>query len=251
MNELVLAVPLAFLVGVSLGLLGGGGSILAVPIFVYVLHLEPKSAIASSLIVVGLTSAVGAARHARHGNLALRTGLLFGVAGIFGASVGGRIAAADFISGTALLIAFALLMLLVAGLMLRGRRGGAPAEHPSVPRLLAAGGGTGLLTGLLGAGGGFLIVPALLLIGGVTMHRAVGTSLLIIALNCASGLIGFVGAVPIYFKLAFVFAIASAAGSLVGAAVAKRVDPAGLRRAFAWFVLVAGTAMLTERLLAG
>ena len=267
MIQLLAAAPLAFLVGVSLGLLGGGGSILTVPILVYVLGLDPKSAIATSLLVVGLTSLVGAFRHGGHGNLDLRVGLSFGMAGIVGASAGSRVAALDAVPGGVLLAAFALLMVVVAALMLRpprasrNRTGGTgdPAADPpaasrrpvSAPAVAGYGLLTGLLTGLLGVGGGFVIVPTLLLVARLPMHLAIGTSLLVIALNCGAGLAGFLGKVPIHWGLALVFGAASIAGSVVGANWAARTRPERLRRGFAVFVLLAGVAMLVEQAVRG
>jgi uncharacterized membrane protein YfcA len=251
--ELLLAAPLAFLVGLSLGLLGGGGSILTVPVLVYVLHVAPKTAIATSLVVVGVTSVAGALRHARHRNLDLRVGLGFGVAGIVGASVGSRVAAMQAVPGAALLVAFAVLMVIVSATMLRGGAGsGEPLAagkraEVSLIRVVGYGSLSGALTGLLGVGGGFVIVPMLLLVARLPMHLAVGTSLIVIALNCAAGLVGFLGHVPIRWSLALTFAVVSVAGSLVGATLAPRVRPRRLRRAFAILVLVTGTAILIEK----
>ncbi len=248
----LIAAPLAFLVGVSLGLLGGGGSILTVPILVYVLGLGPKPAIATSLVVVGLTGLVGAIRHGRHGHLDVKVGASFGLAGILGASGGSRVAALNAVSGGVLLAAFALLMVTVSAFMLRspsGRASGGGGRHrPAGPVATGVYGFlTGLLTGLLGVGGGFVIVPALLLVARLPMHRAVGTSLLVIALNCAAGLLGFLGKVEIHWLLALGFGAASVAGSVAGAALALRTRPERLRRGFAVFVLLAGVAMLVEQ----
>ena len=252
MLEYLLAAPLAFLVGITLGLLGGGGSILAVPILVYLLHLEPKTAIATSLVVVGLTSVVGAVRHGVRGSLSLPVGLSFGAAGIAGASAGSRIAALEAIPGELLLAAFAVLMVLVAALMLRGQgmpEGGTATERGRASLGAVAGTGlaTGLLTGLLGVGGGFVIVPALLVAGRLPMHLAVGTSLFVIALNCMAGLAGFLGKVPVRWALGLVFAAASVAGSVVGVSLAHRIRAERLRVGFALFVLVAGAVMLVEQ----
>lgn len=253
MLELLLAAPLAFLVGLSLGLLGGGGSILTVPVLVYVLHVAPKPAIATSLVVVGVTALGGALRHALHRNLDLRVGLGFGAAGIAGASLGSRVAAMQAVPGAALLLAFAILMVVVAATMLRGGAGsgeqagsGSRAEV-SLAKVVVYGSLGGALTGLLGVGGGFVIVPMLLLVARLPMHLAVGTSLLVIALNCAAGLVGFLGHVPIQWTLALTFAVVSVAGSLVGATLAPRVRPQRLRRAFALLVLLTGTAILIEK----
>jgi len=249
--EFLLAAPLAFLVGVSLGLLGGGGSILAVPIFVYVLGIAPKSAIASSLLVVGLTSLVGALGHFREGHLRIRTGTIFGGAGLAGASAGSRLAALSIVPGNLLLIVFALLMITVSVLLLRG--GTRPREPVADGRrhlvaLGVYGFVTGFLTGFLGAGGGFIIVPVLMLAGGLPMHDAIGTSLLVITLNCAAGLLGFLGKVPVHWLLAVGFAAASALGSLAGARLATRTRPERLRRGFAVFILLAGVAIFVEKM---
>ena len=157
---IALAIALAVLVGVSLGLLGGGGSILAVPLLVYVAGMDAKEAIATSLLVVGTTSAVALIPHARAGRVRWRTGLLFGAAGMVGAYAGGRVA--EFIPGSLLLVAFALMMLATAVAMIRGRKSPDKPAHTELPvvRVLLDGVVVGLVTGLVGAGGGFLIVPA-------------------------------------------------------------------------------------------
>ena len=162
--------------GISLGLLGGGGSILTVPLLAYVAGMDAKQAIATSLLVVRHTSAVGAISHARAGRVQWRTGLVFGAAGMAGAYAGGLLA--RFIPGTVLLIGFAVIMIATAVAMLRGRK---DDQRRRIPRSLPAfkivleGLAVGLVTGLVGAGGGFLVVPALALLGGLPMPVAVGT----------------------------------------------------------------------------
>lgn len=189
---LVLTLVLAVLVGITLGLLGGGGSILTVPLLVYVAGMETKEAIATSLLVVGVTSAVGAISHARAGRVQWRTGLIFGVAGMAGAYAGGRVAA--FVPAQWLLIGFALMMLATSVAMLRGRKEPDPDKvHSQLPvaRVVTDGIVVGLVTGLIGAGGGFLVVPALALLGGLPMPVAVGTSLVVIAMKSMAGLGGY------------------------------------------------------------
>jgi hypothetical protein len=164
-----LAIALAVLVGLTLGMLGGGGSILTVPLLVYVAGLDAKAAIATSLLVVGVTSAVGAVSHARAGRVQWRTGLIFGAAGMVGAYTGGRVA--HYIPGEILLLAFAAMMIATSVAMLRGRREVEAAKvHHQLPvaRVLLDGVVVGLVTGLVGAGGGFLVVPALALLGGLS-----------------------------------------------------------------------------------
>jgi uncharacterized membrane protein YfcA len=246
---LALTVVLAAGIGVSLGLLGGGGSILAVPLLVYVSGLPPKEAIATSLLVVGVTSAAGAVPHARAGRVRWRTGLLFGLAGMAGAYAGGRLAA--FIPATVLLVGFGLLTLVTAIAMIRGRRGtdgGHVVPELRLCRIITDGLMVGLVTGMVGAGGGFLVVPALALLGGLPMPVAVGTSLLVIAMKSFGGLAGFLATVDIHWGLAAVVAVAAIAGSLTGSRLAGRLPGDRLRRAFGWFVAVVGTAMLAQQL---
>lgn len=229
---------LSILVGVSLGFFGGGGSILTVPLLVYVFELEPKQAIASSLLVVGAASISGALQHWRAGNVALRTGLSFGAAGMAGAYLGGR--ASAWVDGTLLMLLFAAMMVTTALAMWRGRRVppqvGA-SEHAS-GRLLAQGLGVGFLTGLIGAGGGFLIVPALALWAGLPMRVAVGTSLFIIVLNTLAGFSAYLSHIRIDYGLVAAVGLAAIGGSLVGVRLARQVDPTSLRRAFAGFIVV-------------
>ncbi|WP_018252887.1 sulfite exporter TauE/SafE family protein [Salinispora mooreana] len=246
--SLTLTVGLAVLIGLSLGLLGGGGSILAVPLLVYVADLPAKEAIATSLLVVGVTSAVGVLPHARAGRIRWRTGLLFGAAGMAGAYIGGRLAA--FIPATILLTGFAVMMLATATAMIRGRRdaGGptAPRELP-VRRVLLDGSVVGLVTGMVGAGGGFLVVPALALLGGLPMPVAAGTSLVVIAMKSFAGLAGFLSSVSIGWGLAAAVTAAAITGSLAGARLAGRVPEVVLRRTFGGFVVVAGIFMLVQQ----
>ena len=241
-----IGLALSLLIGVSLGFFGGGGSILTVPLLVYVFGLDPKEAIASSLVVVGSASTLGAFRHWRAGNVEVRTGLLFGTAGMAGAYTGGR--ASAYIDGTLLLLLFAAMMLLTAVGMWRGRRepaGPATGERATGP-LLAQGFAVGSFTGLVGAGGGFLIVPALALWARVPMPVAVGTSLLVIVMNTLAGYIGYSGHVEIDYRLVGAVAGIAIAGSFVGARLGRQIDPNSLRRAFAGFVAVMATFILAR-----
>ncbi len=247
MNALGLA--LASLVGLSLGFFGGGGSILTVPLLVYVFGLEAKTAIASSLLIVALASLGGAVSHLRAGNVRLRTAAIFGSAGIVGAYAGGRLSV--LIDGQVLLLLFASMMVLTALAMWRGRRG-PEAESTEAPvtaardilRLIAQGGVVGSFTGLVGAGGGFLIVPALSLFGGLPLRAAVGTSLVVIVMNSLAGFSGYAAHVSIDPALVGGVATSAVIGSLFGARLARFVSPAALRRGFAAFVLAMGSAIL-------
>ncbi len=247
---LALAATLSAVIGLTLGLLGGGGSILTVPMLVYVVKLDPREAIASSLFVVGTTSLVGVVAHARAGRVAWRVGGLFGAAGMAGAYLGGR--AARFVPATLLLVLFAVMMLLTSAAMLRGRRGGPSGEREvAVVKALLLGLAVGAFSGLVGAGGGFLVVPALSLLGGLPMPRAIATSLLVIALQSLAGFAGHVAHVSLHLPLLAVITTASIAGSVVGARLASRANPETLRRGFGWLVLAMGVFLLGKQLPAG
>lgn len=246
---LALTVGLAVLVGVSLGLLGGGGSILMVPLLTYVAGMEAKQAIAMSLLVVGVTSAVGAISHARAGRVQWRTGLIFGLAGMAGAFSGGLLS--RYIPGSVLLIGFALMMIATAVAMLRGRRDVTDAEphhHIPVSKVVVEGLVVGLVTGLVGAGGGFLVVPALALLGGLPMPIAVGTSLVVIAMKSFAGLAGYLSSVSIDWKVAAMVTVAAVFGGLIGARLTALVNPDTLRLSFGWFVLLMSSIVLGQEI---
>lgn len=241
-----LAVVLAVFVGISLGLLGGGGSILTVPLLVYVAGMDAKQAIASSLFVVGVTSAFGAITHARAGRVRWKVAAVFGVAAMAGAYAGGRLA--HLIPGNILLIAFAVIMIAAAVAMLRGRRdiGDESAGPLPVAKILLQGAVVGVISGLVGAGGGFLLVPALALLGGLPMPAAVGTSLVVISMQSFAGLAGHLATDPINWKVAGAVSAAAVAGSILGGLLTSRVDPTVLRKAFGWFVLAMAAVVLAE-----
>lgn len=247
---LVLGYALAALIGLSLGLMGGGGSILTVPILVYALGYDPKLSIAMSLPVVGVTSLVGALEHWRAGNVQLRLAGLFGILAMAGAYAGARLAV--FLSGAVQLILLAVVMLLAAITMFRSaERGTADVAAVEVPRmslalLLPIALGVGMLTGLVGTGGGFLIVPALVLLARVPFKHAVGTSLLVIAMNCASGFIGYHGQVQIPWLFLLGFTAVSVVGILVGSNLVRFVSQRTLKRAFAVFLLIMGAFILSK-----
>lgn len=242
-----LTIFLAGLVGLSLGLLGGGGSILTVPLLVYIAGIEPKSAIAASLLVVGITSAFAAIPHARANRVQWRTALIFGGVAMAGAFAGGRVA--EFIPGTVLLFAFALMMIATAIAMLRGRRGiDEQNAHQRLPigRTVLDGLVVGFVTGLVGAGGGFLVVPALALLGGLPMPVAIGTSLVVIAMKSLAGLAGYLGSVDIDLALATGVTAAAVLGSLIGGRLVNLISPEHLRKGFAAFVLAMSGLIFTQ-----
>lgn len=249
---LIIAAMLAILMGLTLGLLGGGGSILTVPILVYILEVPDKTAIAMSLLVVGTTSLVAMSSHARQGNVVWRTGLIFGLFGMLGAFLGGKIAA--FIPGPVLLTLFALLMLVTGAAMLRPRKDAGPEtpedDNKQLPVIKVALEGivVGAVTGLVGAGGGFLVVPALALMGGLSMKRAIGTSLLVIAMKSFAGFASFASFVTLDWTLFGVFTGASVLGTIGGTILAKKIDASKLRTGFAVFVFVMAAGMISKQL---
>jgi uncharacterized protein len=303
---LAIAIPAGLLIGLSLGALGGGGSILTVPVLVYLLGQSPHAATAGSLLIVGITAAGGMIAHRRAGRVRLAPGIIFGVLGVAGSYAGARLSSS--VPPGLLLSLFAGLMLVAAAAMLRRRRGAAgqhvpAAQSPPAPRqaaapgdlgasplrggaitatldkpaaavlapgwpvawprprgsaavrrglkIIAAATGVGLLTGFFGVGGGFVIVPALVLALGFDMPAAVGTSLLVIAINSAAALaVRLGGPVALDWPLLGVFTAAALAGALGGNRLASRVDPARLGTAFT-VLLIAVAAYSLARSLPG
>ncbi len=259
----ILGFLLAALIGLSLGLLGGGGSILTVPIFVYVLGFGAKQAIAMSLAVVGTVSLFGAIGHWRAGNVNLRVALIFGAVAMAGTYLGARLAV--FFSGAAQLALFAVVMLLAAFFMFREKKptgietavtaahggasippGGADVKEMALGLIVIEGIAVGVLTGLVGVGGGFLIVPALVLLGKLPMKQAVGTSLLVIALKSAAGFYGYLGQVEVPWAFMSLFTVVAITGIFAGTYLVRFVSQAQLKRAFAVFLVVMGGFILWQ-----
>ena len=264
----ILGFALAALVGISLGLIGGGGSILTVPILVYVMGVSPILATSYSLFIVGSTSMVGAYTNWRKGFVQIKTVLLFGLTSITTVFLTRKfiipaipkqiVTIGNFIltENMLMMILFAILMLVASIAMIKNgskdeveqTTGIINAKKINMPKLLIYGIAIGLATGLLGAGGGFLLIPTLVLLVGLPMKEAVGTSLLIIALN---SLIGFTGDLG-HFIMDWVFlgkitAIA-VAGIFVGGYISKKIDGAKLKKAFGWFVLIMGIYILIKEI---
>ncbi len=257
---------LAIGVGISLGLLGGGGSVLTLPILVYVMGIAPKSAIAMTSIVVGVVSLFGLLPRSRRKQIDLKTVLIFGSATTIGAFLGAKLAGFSVVTATLQMLLFAVAMLVAAGFMIvRQPRsdsslGDREDRDPlsSYPRplckycwlwLLTEGIGVGMLTGLVGVGGGFAIVPALVLLGNLTMPAAISTSLVIIALNSGAGLIGYLGHVSIDWYLTGSFTLAAALGSIIGTYLSKFVSAHKLQKWFGYFLLAVATFVLVRVLL--
>ncbi len=255
----LIAALLSILIGGAVGLFGGGGSILTTPLLIYVLGFDAKAAIAGSLFVVAVTSAFGLILYVRRGLVRWRTGLVFGGAGMVGAFVGGQIGVR--LPGSLLLAAFAVMMATTAVAMIRGRRqvvGVERGEHP-LARILLDGVIVGFVTGLVGAGGGFLVVPALVLLGGLPMPAAVGTSLLVVLMKSVAGLFGYLlvlddgrlsldGVVGLRWDVLLLVAAMAVLGSLAGAGLSPRIHPDRLRRGFGWFVLMMAVLVLSLEL---
>lgn len=257
---MILTLSLSLLIGLLLGLLGGGGSILTVPMLVYILKVDPKTAIVTSLVVVGTSSLIAIIPHAHRNYVCWKCGFIFGLAGMAGAYSGGRLA--GFISGDILMAIFGLVTLLTGLAMLRVRH--TTSTNPDLrqdsavcplqinfARVLFDGFLVGIITGLVGVGGGFLIVPALTLLVGLPMQSAIGTSLLIIAMNSIAGLAGYAKHVAFDVNLAMMVTGGAVVGAVVGGIISKRISASALRRMFGLFVmLIAGYVLFQSLTLA-
>ncbi|MFM7510860.1 MAG: sulfite exporter TauE/SafE family protein [Bacteroidota bacterium] len=252
----------SLLIGLSLGLIGGGGSILTVPVLVYLFNVDPLQATAYSLFIVGATSAIGAFPKYKEGQVNLKTALIFGAPSIIAVyatrkwvvpAIPTQIGQwGEFVltKNVLLMLLFALLMVAASFSMISTQKSLGVVENKSqsfnYPLILLEGAVVGLLTGLVGAGGGFLIIPALVILTGLPMKQAVGTSLLIIA---AKSLIGFTGDVTEqaidWVLLGFVTAMAIV-GIMVGNQLSKKIDGNKLKKGFGWFVLVMGLYILIK-----
>lgn len=251
-------------IGISLGLIGGGGAILTVPVLVYLFHVDPLPATTYSLFIVGMTSLFGAVAHFRLGNINWRVTAMFGVPSVVSVSVVRAlvvpaIPATLFTAGgfaltksIALLLLFAVLMLMSATKMLQRQEHG---HHPVTDSshnywgVALKGLMVGVITGLVGAGGGFLIIPALVLMAGLPMKQAVGTSLSIIALNASVGFASSIAKNPnLDWYLLLTLSAIAAVGILAGTAASRHVSNEKLKPAFGWFVLTVGTYIIVREL---
>jgi uncharacterized protein len=209
--------------------------------------VDAKQAIATSLLVVGVTSAVGAVSHARAGRVRWRVAMLFGLVAMAGAYAGGLVA--RFVPSTLLLVGFAVIMIAAGLAMLRGRKetpGADDDQRLPLIQIAALGAAVGMISGLVGAGGGFLLVPALALLAGIPMPVAVGTSLVIISMQSFAGLAGHLASEQIDWRLAGFVTAAAVVGALIGGRLVAMVNPAALRRLFGWFVLLMASVILAQ-----
>jgi uncharacterized protein len=254
----------ALLMGLSLGFIGGGGSILTVPILVYLFAIEPVLATAYSLFIVGFTSLIGSFTHMRLGNIHWKTALVFGIPSILSvyltraylvpAIPDPLIASEGMVvsKAMALLTLFAVIMLMASYSMIRKKSAEKPSEAKAnfpFALILAEGIGVGALTGLVGAGGGFLIIPALVLLAGLPMKQAVGTSLIIIASKSLIGFLGDLkGNMAIDWTFLGTFSGIAVVGIVAGSLLSKGIPGEKLKPVFGWFVLVMGCYILLKEI---
>ena len=243
----------ALLIGVVLGLIGGGGSILTVPIFVYLFDVNPILATAYSLFVVGVTALAGAIRNFQNNQIDFKTGIIFAIPAFVGVYIA-RAYLLDLIPNqilffslaiqkeTVIMIFFAIIMFIASYFMIRGYKEDNRSIEINYSNLILTFEGfiVGVLTGIVGAGGGFLIIPALILFAKLPMKKAVATSLMIIAIKSLFGFIGDLGNSNLIFDwgLLFLFSILSICGIFIGVYMIKFVDGRNLKKGFGWFVLI-------------
>ncbi|GCE10006.1 sulfite exporter TauE/SafE family protein [Dictyobacter aurantiacus] len=238
----ILIILLGALIGLALGALGGGGSILTIPILVYIVHMKTHTAVTASLVIVGLNALFGMIFHYRAGHVRIKESLLFGVYGLVASYIGARIS--SFLPGPVLLVLFGILMLVIALMMLRPKKPLQEGKRQSWWMVLIGGAGVGFLTGFLGVGGGFLLVPALVLFLGMSMPDAVGSSLLVIAINSTSGLLGHLNSGPLPWLEIGLFSAAGLVGLLAGTSITKKLPAQRLSQIFAVFVLALSAIVL-------
>ncbi len=258
---LIIGYVLAGCIGLNLGLIGGGGSILAVPTLIYVMGVAPKAAIAMSLIIVGIVSLIGVIPHWLQGNVNLKTAAIFAPAAMIGAYLGARLASFPLITETFQLICFGLVMTIASVFMIRkdsqssqgqttlsAKKFDLSSHHQShclaIPLESL---GVGILTGFVGVGGGFAIIPALVLLGGIPMKEAIGTSLLIIGFKSATGFLGYLSQVELDWNLVISFTMAASLGTIVGAYITRFIEAKKLQKSFGYFVLAVAIFILITR----
>lgn len=252
----------SLLIGISLGLLGGGGSILTVPVLVYLFAISPTIAISYSLFIVGFTSLVGAYNNYRRGLVNTKTALLFGSSSIttvfiarkfiipFLPDVFFKIGSFYVTHSLFVMVVFAILMVVASVSMIKSRKVETKSGIKSRPLVLVGYGVLiGLVTGFLGAGGGFLLIPALVILMKLPMKEAIGTSLLIIALNSLIGFIGDIGRHPIDWLFITLLSAIAITGIFIGGYFNQKVNADKLKKGFGWFVLVMGVYIIFKELI--
>ncbi len=255
---IILAIISGAVTGIVLGLFGSGGSIIAMPALMYLLDVEAKSAIAMSMGIVAVTATISGWDNWRRGNVDIKVAAMFGLFGVIGTYGGARLGV--YTPVQVQLTLFALVMYAAAWKMLQPKKqtiaqlataGGPPLSEDEVisahmGHIAAHGVGVGVLTGLVGVGGGFLIVPALVLLSGIPMKLAIGTSLVIVAAKSYAGFVGYVGAVPVDWTTMAAFTTVTVAGSFVGTRIAHRFSQATLKRSFGVFLVFVASYILLK-----
>ena len=256
----------AIVIGISLGLIGGGGSILTVPVLVYIMGIDPMLATAYSLFVVGSTSLVGAGTYMKKGLVNYKTAIVFAIPSFIAVfltrkflvpalpdplfSIGESLVTKNI----GIMVFFGLIMLAASYSMIRSKNDGAGDEKQAIkfnfPMIALEGSVVGLITGIVGAGGGFLIIPALVLLAKLPMKMAVGTSLVIIAAKSLIGFLGDLSTQTIDWPLLIMFTGLSIVGIFIGSALSKKINERILKTGFGWFVLTIGIFIITKELLA-
>ena len=265
-SSVIIGFAAAIVIGISLGLIGGGGSILTVPVLVYILNIDPVLATAYSLFVVGSTSLVGAGTYMKKGLVNYKTALVFAVPSFIAVFLTRKflvpalpdplfsIAEAMITKNIGIMVFFALIMLAASYSMISAKKCvDCDDDEPvafNFPMIALEGSVVGLITGIVGAGGGFLIIPALVLLDKLAMKMAVGTSLLIIAAKSLIGFLGDLSTQTIDWQLLLIFTSLSIVGIFIGSALSKKINEEILKRGFGWFVLAMGIYIITKELLA-
>ncbi len=252
----------SIIVGLSLGLIGGGGSILTIPILVYLFDIDPETATSYSLFIVGITSLFGCVSHYKMGNLKIKSAVYFAVPSVFSiliirevifpkiAATLFSIASYQVSKSFLIMIVFSFLMIAAAIAMIRNKKTIPNPTKTNYTQLGIIGFLVGIVTGFLGAGGGFLIIPALLFFANLPMKQAVGTSLLIIFINSSIGFGGdlYIGT-PINYSFLLIISGMAFIGMLIGIQLSKKIDGVKLKPIFGWFVLVMGIYIITKEIL--
>lgn len=261
-----LAIVAGLATGLMLGLFGSGGSIITLPALMYLLGIEAKPAIAMSLAIVGITAAISAITHWRGGNVNVPVAVVFGLFGMAGTYGGARLGVVT--PELVQLLLFAAIMYAASWRMFRPSMiapktdmlvrldcSGAATmvcfDASRVGHIAAHGIVVGVVTGMVGVGGGFLIVPALVLLSGLPMKQAIGTSLVIVSAKSFAGFAGYVGAIAIDYSLMAIFTGIAVAGSFLGSAISKRVSADGLKKGFAGFLVLVATYIVYRETMGG
>lgn len=251
----------SIIIGLSLALVGGGGSILTIPILVYLFNIDPETATSYSLFIVGITSLFGCVSHYKMGNLKIKSAVYFAVPSVFSiliirevifpkiAATLFSIASYQVSKSFLIMIVFSVLMIAAAIAMIRKKKTIPNPTKTNYTQLGIIGFLVGIVTGFLGAGGGFLIIPALLFFANLPMKQAVGTSLLIIFINSSIGFGGdlYIGT-PINYLFLLIISGMAFIGMLIGIQLSKKIDGAKLKPIFGWFVLVMGMYIITKEI---